>query len=210
MSINKWDERYKDEQFAYGKEPNLFFKEWLTKFKPGTILMPAEGEGRNAVYAAQLGWTVTAFDQSAEGRTKALQLAKENNVVIDYVVGNLDKLQFESESFDAIGLVYAHFDAAEKPGYHKKLDNFLKPGGAIIFEAFGKGHKHFTDLDPTIGGPKDIDALYATSEITAGFPNYEVLLLVEEEIILDEGKYHQGKGSVVRFVGRKLVAINGQ
>ena len=62
MDKKKWDERYKEEKFAYGKEPNLFFKEWLPKFKPGSILMPADGEGRNGVYAAKLGWKVTSFE----------------------------------------------------------------------------------------------------------------------------------------------------
>ncbi len=76
----KWDERYEGDAYAYGKLPNLFFKEWLLQFKAGSILMPADGEGRNGVFAAMEGWTVTSFDLSAEGRAKALQLAEENQV----------------------------------------------------------------------------------------------------------------------------------
>src|SRR4051794_3192290 len=106
---NMWDDRYKDQVYAYGKEPNLFFKEWLQKFEPGSILMPADGEGRNGVFAAQVGWKVTSVDLSAEGKSKALELAKEHQVTINYIVGDLEQLQFEKESFDAIGLVYAHF-----------------------------------------------------------------------------------------------------
>jgi SAM-dependent methyltransferase len=203
MSKKKWDERYKEQQFAYGKEPNLFFKEWLPKFIPGSILMPADGEGRNGVYAAQLGWNVTSFDQSAEGRSKALQLAGENSVTVEYIVGDLEYLKFESETFDAIGLVYAHFDAEKKSVFHKKLNGCLKQGGIVIFEAFSKRHIHFKNLDPDTGGPEDINMLYSEAEITAGFENYEVLLLEEAEIFLNEGKYHTGKGSVIRFIGRK-------
>src|SRR5438552_530605 len=105
----QWDERYKDHEFAYGKAPNLFFKEWLPKFKPGSIVMPADGEGRNGVFAAQLGWKVTSFDLSVEGQSKALQLATDNHVALEYIVGDLEQLTFEKETFDAIGLVYAHF-----------------------------------------------------------------------------------------------------
>ena len=199
----KWDERYKDQEFAYGKEPNLFFKEWLEKFEPGSILMPADGEGRNGVFAAQLGWNVTSFDQSVEGQSKALALAKENGVALDYIVGGLEQLHFEKGSFDAIGLVYAHFDADKKAVFHKKLDDCLRPGGVIIFEAFSKRHLHFIQLDPKVGGPREIDMLYSTAEIMADLDNYEILVLEEAEILLNEGKYHNGKGSVIRFVGRK-------
>jgi len=199
----KWNERYKDHEFAYGKEPNMFFKEWLAKFEPGSILMPADGEGRNGVFAARLGWKVTSFDLSVEGQSKALQLAKEKGVAIGYIVGDLEQLDFERESFDAIGLVYAHFSAEKKSIFHRKLDGYLKPGGVIIFEAFSKSHLHLIQLDPKVGGPKDIDMLYSTAEIIADFQNYEVLKLEEEEILLQEGKYHDGRGAVIRYVGRK-------
>ena len=66
------------EEYVYGTEPNQFFKEQLQKIIPaGKLLLPGEGEGRNAVYAAKLGWMVDAFDQSSVARTKALNLAKE-------------------------------------------------------------------------------------------------------------------------------------
>jgi SAM-dependent methyltransferase len=201
---NMWDDRYKEQGHAYGKGPNLFFKEWLQKFEPGSILMPADGEGRNGVFAAQSGWDVTSFDLSAEGKAKALELAKENHVTIDYIVGDLEQLQFEKESFDAIGLVYAHFSADKKSSLHRKLDSYLKPGGVIILEAFSKKHLHLKSLDPKVGGPKDIDMLFSTAEIKADFENYDISMLDETEILLDEGKYHIGKGAVVRFAGRKL------
>lgn len=199
----KWDERYKEPEFAYGKNPNVFFKEWLPKFEPGRILMPADGEGRNGVFAAQLEWDVISFDLSEEGRTKALKLARENNVGLEYIVGDLEQLEFKNNAFDAIGLVYAHFSADSKSRFHQKLNNFLRPGGIIILEAFSKAHAELTRTNPKLGGPKDFDMLYSRSEIETDFKNYEVLLLEEREIILNEGKYHDGQGAVLRFVGRK-------
>ena len=199
-----WDQRYKKAEFAYGKEPNLFFKEWIGKFKPGSVLMPAEGEGRNGVYAAELKWQVTAFDLSMEGKAKALALAAQKEVSLDYIVGNLDQLDFEKESFDVIGLIYAHFAADRKSAFHRKLHSYLKSGGIIIMEAFSKEHLSYVAADPKVGGPKDIDMLYAIEEVKTDFSNYEHILLEEKEVILDEGMYHKGKGSVIRFVGRKL------
>lgn len=74
--IERWNERYSKQEFAYGEEPNNYLKEQLEKFTVGTILFPAEGEGRNAVFAAKLGWTVSAFDISAQGKTKHSDLQK--------------------------------------------------------------------------------------------------------------------------------------
>ena len=104
---NMWDERYKKDVYVYGKEPNDFFKACLVKFNPGSILMPADGEGRNGVFAAKKGWVATSFDLSAEGKAKAWSLAHEYSVTINYIVGNFEALAFEKEQFEAIGLIYA-------------------------------------------------------------------------------------------------------
>ena len=50
----------------------VFFKEWLQKFEPPTILMRAYGEGRNVVYTAVLGWLVISFDLIEAGNFKSL------------------------------------------------------------------------------------------------------------------------------------------
>ena len=137
---DRWNERYSQETFAYGEAPNHYLKEQLEKLNPGSILFPAEGEGRNAVFAAKLGWTVSAFDISKEGKTKALRLAETNQVTIDYQVGELQTLTYEPEQFNAIALIYAHFPAGIKSEIHRALNNYLQKGGIVIFEAFSKKH----------------------------------------------------------------------
>lgn len=199
----RWNERYSKNEFAYGEEPNNYLKEQLTKLSVGTILFPAEGEGRNAVYAAKIGWTVSAFDISNEGKSKAIRLAEKNNVTIDYKVGELETLDFETEQFDAIALIYAHFPAKIKSLYHKTFDKYLKSNGTIIFESFSKKHIAYVTANENVGGPKDIESLFSIDEIKSDFPNYEIIELVEKEIELNEGLYHNGIGSVIRFIGRK-------
>jgi 2-polyprenyl-3-methyl-5-hydroxy-6-metoxy-1,4-benzoquinol methylase len=199
----KWDERYSNDEFAYGEEPNLFLKEQLQKLQPGQILFPAEGEGRNAVFAAKLGWVVSAFDISNTGQKKALQLAKKNEVTIDYQVGELESLSYGQEQFDAIALIYAHFPAEIKSHLHKTLDKYLRTGGTIIFEAFSKDHINYIAKNEKVGGPKDIGSLFSKEEIIADFNNYNIVELQEVEISLNEGIYHNGLGSVIRFVGQK-------
>src|SRR6478735_5099585 len=199
----RWNERYNKTGFAYGELPNRFLKEQLEKLKPGAILFPAEGEGRNAVFAAKLGWKVFAFDISIEGKNKADQLAKKNNVAIDYQVGEFQTLNYNAEQFDAIALIYAHFPADIKSLYHKALDTYLRKGGFVIFEAFSKKHIEYIARNEKVGGPKEIDMLFSIDELRSDFENYEIIELSEEEIELSEGLFHNGKGSVIRFVGRK-------
>jgi SAM-dependent methyltransferase len=200
---NRWNERFGKDEFAYGEEPNNFLRNQLEKLSPGKILFPAEGEGRNAVFAAALDWTVSAFDISIEGKKKAMKLAESKGVSIYYQLGELETLKYERGQFDAIALIYAHFPADIKSLYHKKLNNYLRSGGLIIFEAFSKKHVEYIKKNEAVGGPKDIDMLFSIEELKADFPNYDILELSEQEIELKEGSFHNGIGSVIRFVGRK-------
>ncbi len=200
---DRWNDRYSKEQFAYGEQPNDYLKEQLEKLPIGTILFPAEGEGRNAVFAAKLGWTVSAFDISIEGKKKAIRFAEINNVTIDYQVGELQALNYNNKQFDVIALIYAHFPANIKSLYHKTLDKYLRTNGIIIFEAFSKKHIDYLSKNEKVGGPKDIAMLFSIEELKSDFVNYEIIELTEKEIELSEGQFHNGKGSVIRFVGRK-------
>lgn len=202
---DRWDQRYANAEYAYGEAPNNYLKEQLAQINtPGKILFAAEGEGRNAVYAAKQGWTVSAFDISIEGRKKALRLAQNNNILIDYRVGELETLNFQQGEFDAIALIYAHFPANIKSSLNQLLHSYLRPGGIVIFEAFSKNHLAFIDKNEKVGGPREFDMLFSVEEIQNDFPDYEILELAEKVIELNEGIYHNGEGSVIRFTGRKL------
>lgn len=201
--MDRWNDRYSKEEFAFGEQPNNYLKEQLEKLNAGTILFPAEGEGRNAVFAAKTGWTVSAFDISIEGQKKAFRLAETQNVKIDYQVGELHTLHYATGQFDAIALIYAHFPADIKSLYHKTLDKYLRKDGVIIFEAFSKKHIDYVSKNENVGGPKELTMLFSIEELKSDFLNYEIVELVETEIELSEGLFHNGKGSVIRFVGRK-------
>ena len=201
--LDKWNERYTHEEFVYGTAPNNYLEEQLKKLNPGIILFPADGEGRNSVYAALQGWKASSFDISEQGRSKALQLAEQNDVTIDYQVGELQALDYHEQQFDAIALIYAHFPGDIKSSVHQMLDQYLRKGGIIIFEAFSKKHLDYVTKNEKVGGPRDVKDLFSIEEIKADFPNYSILELQETEIELQEGLFHNGTGSVIRFVGQK-------
>lgn len=195
---NFWDERYSTDEYAYGEEPNHFIRQQLQKLRPGKILFPAEGEGRNAVYAATLSWRVSAFDLSAEGRRKALMLALKHNVFIDYRIGGFENTEFEAESFDCIALVFAHIHSGKRSEYHQKLLSFLKPGGKLIMESFSK-----EQILRDSGGPKNPDMLYSVEDMKHDFSTLSELNIEKTETDLKEGDFHIGMASVIRIVGTK-------
>ena len=203
MDAQFWNARYVSEEYAYGEEPNKFLVQCLHTMKPGKILFPADGEGRNSVYAATQGWESYAFDQSSEGKRKAELLAAKHNVAIQYEVAEMPAVAYTENEFDAIALIFAHFSGNEKQDYLKQLSSFLKPGGTVIFEAYSKSHVKFKLADPGVGGPADVQILYSTAELEEAFQGFEVIQLKEEDLEIREGSFHGGMSSVVRFIGRK-------
>ena len=89
-----WNERYSEDEYVYGENPNEYFKESLSKLKVGKILLPCDGEGRNAVYAATQKWEVTAFDQSEEAKEKALLLGNKKNVKFDFRIADAGDYEY--------------------------------------------------------------------------------------------------------------------
>lgn len=202
--LEMWDTRYSSEDYAYGVHPNTFFKSIIEKYKPeGKILLPAEGEGRNAIYAAQKGFNVFAFDISLEGKKKALKLSKKEKVKINYEVGEFFELNLINNEFDVAALIFAHFPPQLLSSYHAKIGELIKPNGLIILEGFSKNHLKYRNENPNIGGPNKEEMLFSKEAIRNDFPDFEILQLEEIEVELIEGKYHNGTGSVIRFVGRK-------
>lgn len=204
--MNTWDERYNIEEYRYGETPNLFFKEVISTLPAGKILLPADGEGRNAVYAATRGWTVDAFDQSQQAKEKALQLAEKNKVNISYKVIDIEHVRenYTANSYDAIVLTYVHLPERVKEKYHRELLSLLKIGGCIIIEGFGKNHVKYQQQNSMAGGPPCVDMLYSKDEILSIFDSLEIVLIEEKDITLSEGVGHNGNASVIRFVGRKV------
>lgn len=193
-----WNQRFGEDLHAYGTAPNQFFAQKLSEIDlKGHLLMPAEGQGRNAVFAARLGWQVDAFDLSEVGKERALELAETQGVELNYWLQDLAVLELPREKYDAIGLVFMHLPPDLRSNVHRKLVHSLKPGGIIILQGFSK-----RQLGLNSGGPKNLAMLFSKEELEKDFEGLE-LEIVEEQLILDEGPYHQGKAEVIGLVAKK-------
>ncbi|MBZ9630366.1 class I SAM-dependent methyltransferase [Salegentibacter sp. LM13S] len=200
-----WNERYAEKDYVYGKAPNKYFKNKIGEIAPGKILFPAEGEGRNAVYASSKDWEVSAFDISEKGKEKALKLSEEEGVKIDYKVGRLPELGYKKEQFDVIALIFAHFSPEDKQNYIEEFKSLLKPDGVVIFEAFSKEQIDIQKENPQSGGPKNAEMLFSKEELQTIFGGYKFEEFEDRITELSEGKYHQGKAAVIRFVAKKPI-----
>lgn len=203
-----WNERYSVNEYVYGEHPNSYLKEQLDTLPIGSILFVGEGEGRNGVYAAKLGWKVSAYDLSVEGKKKAERLARKHNVQVDYKVGELHELDYQKEQFDAIAVIFTHFHSKLRASMHTELSGYLRPGGYIIMEVFSKKQIDYQVEGDSGGGPKNIDMLYTLEDIQSDFENFKFVELQETKKYLMEGDHHNGLSSVIRFVGIKTEKQN--
>ena len=191
-----WNDRYSEEEFVYGVEPNEFLKLELDKLSVSNILLPAEGEGRNAVYAASKNWKVTAFDYSDSGKAKTMLLAEKYNVKLDYSITDYNAVNFPENTFDVIALIYAH--TPDWKEVYTKLFKYLKPNGTLILELFNK-----KQINNSSGGPKDESMLINKEDLAPLLSSFSQVKVWEDTCELDEGKYHSGFSNVVRCVAKK-------
>lgn len=204
---NQWNERFSSEEYIYGKEPNTFLKEFFEnnrKLFKNPVLMLGDGEGRNGVYLATKGMDVVSLDYAANGLKKAELLAKEKNVKIKTILANVNEFDFGVNQWGSIVLIYLHLSKIERLNLYEKIKNSLIPSGLFFVEAFSKNQLNYNS-----GGPKNYDLLYDKDELENAFKNqngfeFEIILSEEKVVILHEGRFHEGEGSVVRFVSKKI------
>ncbi|GAA4820126.1 class I SAM-dependent methyltransferase [Algivirga pacifica] len=194
-----WNQRYQEEPLAYGKTPNEFFKSVIDETQPGKLLLPAEGEGRNAIYAAKKGWEVTAVDFSEEARKKALAWAAQEEVHITYHTASLETFEVEENDYDMVALIYAHMPAHIRQTIHRKFFKALRKGGVLVLEGFN--HRQ---LKNNSGGPKSQDMLFELRMLIDDLQGANIHMIEEQTLVLDEGPYHQGQADVIRLFAEKV------
>ena len=150
------------------------------------------------MFAASLGWNVTAIDFSEVAREKTLGLARLKGLSIDYQLGDLGSVHFPKETYDVVALIYVHLHEVERGHLLSECVNALKVGGKILLEVFSKEQINYTS-----GGPKDLQLLYSLKELDEILKDLDFQVNNVTLINLDEGEFHQGVGSAVRIVATK-------
>jgi 2-polyprenyl-3-methyl-5-hydroxy-6-metoxy-1,4-benzoquinol methylase len=195
-----WDERYQAQTYYFGITPNVSLVRLSHWLKPrGRVLCVAEGEGRNAVWLASQGFEVTAFDSSKCGRDKALRLATQRQVSIEYTFASITDHPWSKACFDAVVAIFIQFATPEERT--ALFDNMLcslKPGGRLILVGYTP-----RQLDYRSGGPSNTDQLYTAALCRDAFLAERILHLEEHLEVLVEGEGHRGLSAFIECVVEK-------
>lgn len=198
-----WDDRYSTEEYVYGTSPNDFLSahaEDLLAAHEGAqhVVCLAEGEGRNAVYLAELGAQVCAMDSSKVGLEKAHKLAEQRGVKLQTEVVDLTTAQLPKAHYDGIVAIFCHLPSAGRTHLYEEIAASLKPGGFFLLEAYTAAQ-----LERNTGGPNDADLMVSQAELVRAFKGYEVQVSQEITREVNEGDRHNGLANVCQFIARK-------
>lgn len=198
MNPSFWDERYRGEGYAYGREPNDFVRAEATRIPPGPVLCLAEGEGRNAVFLATRGHAVTAVDFSPEGLRKAEQLAREAGVGIATTLADLAAYEPIEGGYTGVIAVWAHLPPEVRRRVHGWIARALRPGGVFLLEAYTPDQ-----LALGTGGPKDVAMLMTLAGLRDELVGLEIELGREVRRDVREGPFHDGPSATVQVAARR-------
>jgi len=194
-----WDERYAAKEFVYGKEPNTFLTEHVALLPKGKVLSLAEGEGRNAVFLASLGYEVTAVDSSLVGLDKGRLLAKERAVSVEWIHADLSDFSLGENQWDGIVSIFCPLPSLLRQKIHHALPHALKTGGIYLLEAYTPAQ-----IGRGTGGGNSADVMQTALSVRAELPDMTFVHLQESEREVLEGIYHTGNGCVVQAIAHKL------
>jgi SAM-dependent methyltransferase len=119
----------KNEDGAFNPAPSAFLGEVVRSLKPGKALDVGMGQGRNSIFLAQQGWSVTGLDLSNEGIRQARAEAGKLNLDIETINAPIESFDFGSEKWDLI--VFCYLDPR---AYAAKVVAALRPGGVVVVE----------------------------------------------------------------------------
>ncbi|WP_293612028.1 bifunctional 2-polyprenyl-6-hydroxyphenol methylase/3-demethylubiquinol 3-O-methyltransferase UbiG [Ponticaulis sp.] len=204
-----WDARFSEEGFAYGARASRLLLSWADLIRKNcrTALVPASGEGRDAVFLASLGLDVTAIDISTAGLAKTQKLADEMNVTVKTVEADLFKWSWPEAGYDLVASMFAHMPSAIRPQLHSVYIKSLAPGGFVFVEGFTKDQISYQEKYQS-GGPHDVDMLYAAEDITSDFAALSQQSCMTGVETLSEGSYHTGPAALLRAVYQKTGDMN--
>jgi len=196
--MSKWDDKYSGDSYLFGTRPNRFLVESVAGVTPCPALSLGEGEGRNAVYLAGLGFDVTAVDQSAVGLRKARQLAQNFNVPLTTVQADLNDYTIAPNSWNLIMAFFVHLPSAERAPLHRKVVQGLRPGGIYILEGLSPEQFKLAQR-----GPKDPDQCYSLAVVRGELAGLDFRIAQQVIRLLDDAEAEQGNIAVTQVLAVK-------
>ena len=201
MSGSMWDERYAQDGYLFGTEPNGFLVSQRHLLKPGmNCLAVADGEGRNGVWLAQQGLLVLSGEASAVALEKAKKLALQRGVAIDFERADLAHWQWGEHRFDIVAAIFIQFaPPALREQMFAGIKRTLKPGGLLLLQGYTP-----RQLEYKTGGPPVAENMYTEALLREAFGDMEIMHLREHDDHIGEGTGHSGMSALIDLAARKI------
>lgn len=154
-----WEKSYQeDDTIAFSDKPNTSITEFEHLLHmQAKVLEAGCGEGQNAVYLAQKGYQVDAFDLSEHGIAKLKRRCEQSNAQVNAFVADLTTYQFK-QYYDMI-LCFGTLHFVDKDGWKRFIRNakeYTNIGGIHIMQIFTDAVPASEDIAPfAIGLAKD-------------------------------------------------------
>lgn len=189
MSLASWDERYRAQPQLWGRDPNATVAAELGSLPRGRALDVGAGDGRHALWLAELGWQVVAVDGSrvAIDQLRAAAVRRGVEVVADVADVTTDELPHGP--FDLVLLAYLQLPRAELGEVHRRAAAAVGPGGTLLV----LGHDR-SNLADGVGGPQDPDVLLTVDEVVGDLVGTGLTIeraeVVTRTVATEEGERH--------------------
>jgi SAM-dependent methyltransferase len=187
LEVERWNTILTAEKPRFNTNPNAFLVEVARTRKPGTALDVGMGQGRNAIWLAQHGWTVTGFDPAEKAVALALENASKQGVKLTTEIKGIEDFDFGENKWDLILLSYVG-----ARGFSDKVHRALRPGGVVVVEAFHR--------DATRGRSIGRGVVFDSGELPTLFRDLRV---VRYEEPMATGDFGQERVRLVRFCAEK-------
>lgn len=198
-----WNKRFNTPDYIFGKAPNEYLQEqaMLHLKKGDSVLCVADGEGRNSVWLAKQGMQVDAFDVSEVALSKAVALAKEEAVQVQFSLASIDSWDWQPNQYDSVAGIFIQFaDPVMRIRLFAQMASILKPGGVLIIQGYTPKQLEFKT-----GGPSILEHLYTEDMIRTLIGDLDPVDLCLYEKELSEGPKHTGMSALLGLVARKLL-----
>ncbi len=198
--LARWNTRYNSEDYLFGTAPNAFLLAETKRLRPGwKALVLADGEGRNGVWLARQGLSVTSVDFSPVGIAKAKRLAARFGVAIKTILADLNHWDWPLGKFDLlVGVFMQVFDPPERARIFERMKIALKPGGLLLLQGYRPEQVAYGT-----GGPSTPGNLYTESLLREAFSDLAILRLQAHDSVIHEGSGHDGLSALIDLVAAK-------
>lgn len=174
MDAADWNARYDTSELIWKGEPNQFLPIEVEGLTPGRALDLACGEGRNAVWLATRGWTVTGVDFSEVGLAKAGALAADHAVSGTWITADATSWEPPAAGFDLVIVFYLQLPAPALAMSLRTAVAALAPGGTFLLVAHD-----LLNLAEGVGGPQDASVLTTAEGVLDALAAAELALGTE-------------------------------